>query len=373
MAWQGHLKPESAKDHLQPSADQPEASAQTEQANGPPGSPEVILRLQRTIGNRAVGAMLAGEAAPPRPSAAPPTLQRVITGKWENYNLDSLKREQKRRDQGGRIRPKSPNKYQRLTAGELKLLIVFRSHGSLGVIVGPQPQNANLQAPAPAHPFAQAQPPQQDNPHPAVIEEESDDSDGEQEAEIEEPPGLQDAEAEEFFGNPDKQEAEETPDEQHAAPPQAQQPQQQDPSENLTRFMSISPMLGQLSCFFLQVGQGLTALSEKFPYSLDSHSEEKMATPLMNAIRLHKPSAVYVFSTYSPCSNYTPPGTHAFHNCSKTLSLLPSIVGVPCFLAYWYVWEGQENYKAHEREAIKSESLKGLENLRGAGWIVKRL
>ncbi len=288
-------------------------------------TPQAIQQLQRTLGNRTVGALL----------------QRVIIDQWDNYQLKWLKQEQLRRNQGGRVKPKG-NKYERLTLDELKQLITYHTHSKLT--------------------FTAAQPQMAQQPSPQVIDL----------TETEDPIVSSDEEDQKEV-NLNKQEQENM---------QVVEPQQQaankapelHPLEYLSIFANLTFEPNQVARFFLRKGDQVIGLSQKYTYSIDSHAEEKMFGDLGEAIQKVQPDAVYVFSLYSPCSNYTAYGHSAVHNCSGTLADLPKLFsGVQCFLGYSLIWQGQDNTPQEHQKQVFAQSLKGLEQLKSAGWQMQKL
>lgn len=114
-------------------------------------------------------------------------------------------------------------------------------------------------------------------------------------------------------------------------------------------------------------------VSGPFNVSQGKHAEENAFQSIGTAVSSfteqsgRKPAFVCVFSTYSPCKEYTALGSHTPHNCSKHLSdVFKYLKADAWFFRFKTLWEGDGDEQ--RKAATRAKSLQGIGEMKAAGW-----
>jgi hypothetical protein len=138
---------------------------------------------------------------------------------------------------------------------------------------------------------------------------------------------------------------------QHAPPPAIAQPQPINPVDIMN---IIETKVGATPFELVYFAVEGKKVSGPFNVSQGKHAEENAFQSIGAAVSLfteqsgRRPAFVCVFSTYSPCKEYTAMGSHTPHNCSKQL------------------WEGDGDEQ--RKAATRAKSIQGIAEMKAAGW-----
>jgi hypothetical protein len=105
------------------------------------------------------------------------------------------------------------------------------------------------------------------------------------------------------------------------------------------------------------------------PVTMGTHAEENAVRTIADSVAALRriPAFICVFSTYSPCKEYTATGSQTQHNCSSLMcGLIRNVRAGEWYFRYRYEWEGDGD--AAKKAATRSKSREGLAEMRAAGW-----